>query len=101
MSHNIQFHFFSKINHNIASCDLLIIENKYLSGIDNNTYERTLNQINNLKNEIKKIYLFDTQGSSSNIDKRILDIVDRYYKNQLYVDRNFPRFDGHTERGLQ
>ena len=82
----INFH--DKVSDELTDCSIIIICSKYYSTKwDLNNTNKTINEIYNLKKNGAKIIYADVSDSAGVVHMRMLDVIDLYIKNQLYIDK--------------
>lgn len=84
-----QINFYDTINNNLTCCDVIIISSKFYSTKwDNKNINKSIDEIHNLKQNGARIVYADISDSAGVVHMTMLDVVDLYIKNQLYVDKN-------------
>lgn len=80
--------FYDKVNDQLTDCSIIIICSKYYSTHwDSKNTNKTINEIYNLKKNGAKVIYADVSDSAGVVHMRMLDVVDLYIKNQLYIDK--------------
>ena len=87
-SAGIKTKVFSKLDPRVTDCDILIIDSKFFRELWKHGPDQPLSQISALSGGSHKTLWFNTGDSTGLIQKPVVDIVDRYYKNQLLRDRS-------------
>jgi hypothetical protein len=73
---------------NITNTDIIILDSKYHRDLWNNNTNRILNDFYLLKKKSNKFIYFDTTDSTSSIQREVFDYVNRYWKMQIFSDKN-------------
>ncbi len=83
-----RFHVVSEIPQDIRECELLILDSKGFRELWNDQTQTALDKITSLSRRANSTIWFNTGDSSTGIQRQVIDVVDRYYKNQLLRDRS-------------
>jgi len=83
----IESRIFQKINGALTDCEILILDSKVFRNDWISNRESTINMIRALTEGSHKTLWFNTGDSTGMIQDQVIDLVDRYYKNQLLRDR--------------
>ncbi len=78
---------FSAFAPDIGNCDTLAIDGKAVRNLWGEKTEDTLEQLHRLRETTSRIYFFDTTDSAGFLVGEVISHVDKYFKNQLLVDR--------------
>lgn len=71
----------------INECEVLIIDSKFHRNLWKNNIENIYSHFDFFKKKCNKLIYFDTTDSTGSIQTELLDIVDIYWKSQIYCDK--------------
>jgi hypothetical protein len=95
----IRFNIYSKFHPKIRDCNILILDSKAFRDYWHNNADLALEKLDGLREGDHKLLWFNSGDSTGLIQNQVIDIVDRYYKNQLLHDRSAyarPYYGGRT-----
>lgn len=83
----LNIRIFSEFTPDIGNCDTLAIDGKAVRKLWGDKTDETLEQFQRLRETTSQIYFFDTSDSAGFVVGEVISHVDKYFKNQLLIDR--------------
>ena len=84
---NFRFKIVTNIS-NLVDCDILIIDSKFHRNLWITNQQEIFADFEYFKKISNKLIYFDTTDSTGSIQIELLDIIDKYWKLQIYKDKN-------------
>ena len=84
---NINFKFINKFS-NISEGDIILIDSKYHRDLWDNYKNKIIKDLIILKQKTNKLIYFDTTDSTSSIQIEVFDYINKYWKMQIFKDKN-------------
>lgn len=86
-SKRITFKIINSI-YDISNPDLLLLDSKFFRNEFSKNFKNTLKKIENVKKKTNRLIYVDTSDSTSWIIPEVLNLVDYYWKSQIFKDKN-------------
>ncbi len=84
----VKVNFFQKFSESILDCDTLVFESKlFKHAWGKNELHKTKDFFDYVREKVKRFIFVDLSDSSSFVINEALELVDIYFKNQIYHDR--------------
>ena len=83
---DIRIKYHDKLNENIVSCDILLIDSKFFRNYWKDKRDYVISLLQRFREKCKQIIWLDTTDSTGATHFQVLPYVDKYWKKQLLRD---------------